>query len=278
VDVKNKTTGEVKTIKGDYFFSTMLVKDLIHSFENNVPVEVKEVANGLMYRDFITVGLLLKNLKIANKTTTPTINDIVADNWIILICYLLLIIRPLNEIISKDKLLFPFITVLIYAGGFTPVLVEERYLWVVYLLLLLMGAFLLTLLFKNDFFTPSRKTVLVTIFIISFLIMPVNHLVETINTDKDVYLLSESVNISPHTRIASNNEWLKSTYLAYYWNSEYIGQTKPTLSSTEQIRTLQSYETDYYIVWGNSNDTLLSNYTEVTNGQLKCLKIYDLKN
>ncbi len=256
----------------------MLVKDLIHSFENNVPVEVKEVANGLMYRDFITVGLLLKNLKIANKTTTPTINDIVPDNWIILICYLLLIIRPLNEIISKDKLLFPFITVLIYAGGFTPVLVEERYLWVVYLLLLLMGAFLLTLLFKNDFFTPSRKTVLVTIFIISFLIMPVNHLVETINTDKDVYLLSESVNISPHTRIASNNEWLKSTYLAYYWNSEYIGQTKPTLSSTEQIRTLQSYETDYYIVWGNSNDTLLSNYTEVTNGQLKCLKIYDLKN
>ena len=82
VDVKNKTTGEVKTIKGDYFFSTMPVQNLIYSFENDVPVEVKEVADGLMYRDFVTAGLLLKRLKITNETTEPTINDIVPDNWI----------------------------------------------------------------------------------------------------------------------------------------------------------------------------------------------------
>lgn len=195
---------------------------------------------------------------------------------IIIICYLLLIIRPLNEIMAKDKLLFPFITVLIYAGGFTPVLVEERYLWVVYLLLLLMGAFLLTLLFKNDFFTPSRKTVLTTIFIISFLIMPVSNLVGTMNADKDVYSLSESVNISPNSKIASNNEWLKSSYLAYYWNSEYIGQTKPTLNPTEQIKTLKSHEIDYYIVWDNNNDTMLSQYAKITTGQLNGLRIYDL--
>lgn len=82
VDVKNETTTEIKTIKGDYFFSTMPVKNLINSFENDVPVEVKEVADGLMYRDFVTVGLLLKGLKIKNETKRPTINDVVPDNWI----------------------------------------------------------------------------------------------------------------------------------------------------------------------------------------------------
>jgi protoporphyrinogen oxidase len=35
-----------------------------------------------MYRDFITVGLLLDELKIKNETKNPTVNNIVPDNWI----------------------------------------------------------------------------------------------------------------------------------------------------------------------------------------------------
>ncbi|MDD3753327.1 MAG: NAD(P)/FAD-dependent oxidoreductase [Methanobacterium sp.] len=82
VQYEEKSTGVVKSIKGDYFFSTMPVKDLINSFNGDVPVEVQKVANGLMYRDFITVGLLLKKLKIKNKTKIKTLNDLIPDNWI----------------------------------------------------------------------------------------------------------------------------------------------------------------------------------------------------
>lgn len=96
---------------------------------------------------------------------------------IILICYLLLLIRPLNEILKKDKLLFPLVTILIYAGGFS--------------------------------------------------------------------------------------------YMSYYWNSEYIGQRKPSLNLTEQIITLKSNDIDYYLLWGDSNDLLLSHYNEITNNKLK---------
>jgi len=87
---KNKITsvmvhdirGEVNKVeKADYFFSTMPVKDLINSM-NDVPKKVAEIANGLVYRDFITVGLLLKKLKIKNHTKHKTINGIVPDNWI----------------------------------------------------------------------------------------------------------------------------------------------------------------------------------------------------
>lgn len=73
---------EKKNIKGDYFFSTMPVKELIAAMGNVVPSEIKEISRGLQYRDFITVGLLLKKLKIKNETNIPTLNNLVPDNWI----------------------------------------------------------------------------------------------------------------------------------------------------------------------------------------------------
>lgn len=82
VTVKNEKTGEEVKIKADYIFSTMPVKDLINGMVNKVPPDVHEIANGLIYRDFITVGLLLKKLKIKNQTNRKTINNIVPDTWI----------------------------------------------------------------------------------------------------------------------------------------------------------------------------------------------------
>nr|WP_243687118.1 hypothetical protein [Methanobacterium formicicum] len=60
----------------------MPVKDLINSFGAEVPTDVSHVAQGLMYRDFITVGLLLNELNIKNQTKLKTVNDLVPDNWI----------------------------------------------------------------------------------------------------------------------------------------------------------------------------------------------------
>ena len=82
IKVLDESTGEFKRIKGDYFLSTMPVKDLINSFEKKLPCNVSEVAEGLMYRDFITVGLLLNELKIKNETKMNTVNNLVPDNWI----------------------------------------------------------------------------------------------------------------------------------------------------------------------------------------------------
>jgi protoporphyrinogen oxidase len=75
-------TNLTHTIMGDYFFSTMPVKDLVNSMENKVPSIVKAVSDGLQYRDFITVGLLLNKLKIRNETKIATLYGLVPDNWI----------------------------------------------------------------------------------------------------------------------------------------------------------------------------------------------------
>ena len=69
--------GERVTYTGDYFVSTMPIRDLVRGLFAPVPAEVVEVAEGLMYRDFITVGLLASKLAITEKDGTP-----LKDNWI----------------------------------------------------------------------------------------------------------------------------------------------------------------------------------------------------
>ena len=80
--VRNEKNNEQKIFEADSVFSSMPVKDLIEAMGQNVPQNVKEVGAGLCYRDFITVGLLVKKLKIKNDTDIKTTNDIVPDNWI----------------------------------------------------------------------------------------------------------------------------------------------------------------------------------------------------
>lgn len=73
--------GERVTFAGENFFSTMPIRDLIRAISapasERVPAEVVEVSEGLMYRDFITVGLLASKLAVTEKDGTQ-----LKDNWI----------------------------------------------------------------------------------------------------------------------------------------------------------------------------------------------------
>lgn len=81
--ITDTKTGKSREVSGDYFFSTMPVNELIAAFDGTtVPKNVKEVAEGLPFRDFITVGLLMKKMKIKNETDRKTKNNLVPDNWI----------------------------------------------------------------------------------------------------------------------------------------------------------------------------------------------------
>ena len=80
VEVLNKETGEMERYEGDYFFSTVPMKELIKTLDYDVPSNIREISEGLIYRDFITVGLLCNDLKI--KDQTPEGEKLVTDNWI----------------------------------------------------------------------------------------------------------------------------------------------------------------------------------------------------
>jgi protoporphyrinogen oxidase len=74
--------GQITTYKADGFFSSMPIRDLVAAMGDNVPANVRMAAEGLPYRDFITVGLLLNKLKIKNETKLKTVGGIVPDCWI----------------------------------------------------------------------------------------------------------------------------------------------------------------------------------------------------
>ena len=71
--------GVRSAVEGDYFLSTMPVRDLIGAMDPAAPEKVKEVAEGLVYRDFMTVGLLLDSLKLKDPKAE---NGRVMDDWI----------------------------------------------------------------------------------------------------------------------------------------------------------------------------------------------------
>lgn len=75
--------GKKQVIEGDIFISSMPIKDLVNGFKGDkTPDDIARIANGLPYRDFITVGLLVNKLNLKNKTKIKTLGNIVPDCWI----------------------------------------------------------------------------------------------------------------------------------------------------------------------------------------------------
>jgi len=72
--------GTLRRFAGDLFFSTTSIQELVRALRTDVPAEVRQVAEGLLYRDFITVGLLLEKLKI--RDPGAKFGKLISDNWI----------------------------------------------------------------------------------------------------------------------------------------------------------------------------------------------------
>lgn len=91
VTLENIDTGVTEEVACDYFFSTMPIKHLAGMMHPRPPASVIEVAEGLSYRDFLTVGLLLKKLHVVEGNPASSLWGLrrgrkpatdVPDNWI----------------------------------------------------------------------------------------------------------------------------------------------------------------------------------------------------
>jgi protoporphyrinogen oxidase len=80
IEATDLKTGRAEVFTGDYFFSTMPVRELIGNMQPAPPPNVREVAAGLVYRDFITVGLLVSRLRL--RETSENGQKLIRDNWI----------------------------------------------------------------------------------------------------------------------------------------------------------------------------------------------------
>lgn len=71
--VRVSHNGQIKDYQADYVISSMPIKNLVNGIKPRVPSHILKIANGLVYRDFITVGLLINQFKGALD---------LKDNWV----------------------------------------------------------------------------------------------------------------------------------------------------------------------------------------------------
>ncbi|MGB9979503.1 hypothetical protein [Methanobacterium sp.] len=234
---------------------------------------------------FESWGYFKYQLKLIYTNTMATINIyrlFSCFSLIILFVYLILILNGFKKILTDNRI-YPVLTIIIFSSGYLPILVEERYLWIIYPLLVLMGGYLLNELFKYSFFTGGRKgtsikSIILLIFAVSFIWMPVSSLSENINSDKEIYnlanLIEDQYNVHGNIVINQDNKKISIAYLSYYMGTNYLGQTNNT-GNSKMPEQLKKYNVDFYMVWGD-NKSVLNGYTDVTNGKINILKIYSI--
>ena len=82
VEAENLATGERVVFAADFVCSSMPVKDLVAALGGAMPLEVRQLAATLPYRDFITVGLLVRAMKANPQSRSALANHMPPDNWI----------------------------------------------------------------------------------------------------------------------------------------------------------------------------------------------------
>jgi protoporphyrinogen oxidase len=80
VQAINAATGQDETFEGDFFFSTAPVQEIMRALDVAPPGNVVEVSDGLVYRDFLTVGLLVRSLRVKDESAEG--KRLIRDNWI----------------------------------------------------------------------------------------------------------------------------------------------------------------------------------------------------
>jgi hypothetical protein len=200
------------------------------------------------------------------------------------IAYVLFWLRRFNKAIIRGtppEVLYPTIMIAIYAGGYSLVVVRARYLWVLCMVLMLMGGYVLNKLFENKFFTKTKRAVLLVIFFLSFAAPAFKELDAYANRGKGIYSLSEVLKsrIGQGQKIASNTNWPGTLYLSYYLGGKYYGVPKGNISGAELNSELEKYSIEYFFVWGGAGGDFgfLSNYEEISGGRIPGLQIYGLK-
>ena len=82
IETQDAKTGLTQVLEGDFFFSTMPVQELVLGLRTEVPAEIRKIAAGLQYRDFLTVGILLDRLSHKDGKSGKEERLTLKDTWI----------------------------------------------------------------------------------------------------------------------------------------------------------------------------------------------------
>jgi hypothetical protein len=175
----------------------------------------------------------------------------------ICLTYILFLLHRPRELLVQYEVVYPFVTLLLFCSGYSMIHVTAataRFLWVPYFLLVLMGGYTLDRLIQDSFFTKARRAVLYVAFVACFAFTPIMNMWQNRNEGKPIYLLSHMFkdHIRPGDRIASDTEWARSLFLAFYLNARYYSTAGTEVTEQKLENDLRRFGIQHYLVWGES--------------------------
>jgi len=198
---------------------------------------------------------------------------------IIIIAMIFMIIFPKIDCEIKTKLKYLLITMFLYIGGYCLIIPEWRYLWLIFLLLIMSSFIIIDNLHKNHLISINIRNIFLIFLFCSFIFQPaleISHFANQKSIDYDISKNLE-LNYNVHGNFASD-KWDGGLTIAYYLNSKYYGGTKNTNNTTLIDQELISNNIDYYFVWNNPQLLLLNDYHKILNDTTDHLVIYKRNN
>jgi len=176
------------------------------------------------------------------------------------IIFFIVILIPFRWKALDDKPFYLFLTTILQPLGYLILYVEERYVWIDFILLYILSAYIIdNILIKMDLI-KIRKVAAVSIICGYIALWPIASLFYYAGSEidirhlKKIYSMSEKImryHNFRHTNVASQVEnWSDDLYLAYYLKARYYGKVKEGITD-EQLRNILIYDNiDYYFVHG----------------------------
>ncbi|HML06222.1 MAG TPA: hypothetical protein VK426_10650 [Methanobacterium sp.] len=194
---------------------------------------------------------------------------------ILVIAMLIFIWKSKSNKIAKEKLVYLLITMFIYTIGYCFIAIEWRYLWLIFIILIVASFYLVDNLYTSKTISSKIRNVLLIILMISFIIQPISETIIFSNSENYYYDLSNTLknNYGIHGNIASDS-WGDTLTISYYLETKYYGQPKKYYNSNDLQIELENNDIDYYFVGDSNNTVTLSDYKEITNGKINGLMIY----
>lgn len=231
-----------------------------------------------------------RGLKHALLTTLKNAGLALSSGGVIFSVVLLVLARRRNVTLAS-RVYWLILSVTLYAAGYLPLIVEDRYLWSSKLLGLVLCAALLGALAARRIgpdLRPRRWPYV--LYLLMFVSAPLAGLITNWNGAKEYFDIAQRLRSEFHVQgniASSRGMWHRSLQAAYYMDAHYYGQPAPDIDGAALEKELAHFDIDYYFVWALwdplSNKMAFpatgapANLPEIAHGAIPNLRVYACK-
>lgn len=183
---------------------------------------------------------------------------------------------------------FSTVSVLAFPLGYLLIHIEERYIWIITLLLMIQGLYLLNIFFNTIRIHVIFCILVSSVFLFTFLQNPVKQFLNSANYYDYLYNVAETCKNEYHIKetVYQRGDFGSMQYVCFLINSPQViknpsyGVEKPFSWFTPPPKEILlendiKYFFDWH--WGNTPADSIYDFEEITKGKIYGLKIYKIK-